>query len=90
MARSNAFNLLLGLIFIGVLLISSQVSARELAESTVAQDNAQVSGYGHGGYDHRHGGYGHRHGGYRNRHGHGGRHHGKPGHGGHPKTDVEN
>ncbi|XP_050219627.1 cold and drought-regulated protein CORA-like [Mercurialis annua] len=89
MARSNIFNLI-ALAFIGVLLIASLVSACELADNTVAQDNAQVSGYGHGRYDHGHGGYGHGHGGYRNGHGHGGRHRGRPGHGGHPKTEVEN
>ncbi|EEF33330.1 Glycine-rich protein DC7.1 precursor, putative [Ricinus communis] len=77
MAYSKTF-LLLGLAFAVVLLLSSQASARELAETVQTQENAQVHGHGDG---HGHGGYGHGH-------GHGG-HRGKPGHGGHPETEVE-
>ncbi|KAA8523617.1 hypothetical protein F0562_010040 [Nyssa sinensis] len=75
MASSKTL-LFLGLLFAVVLVISSEVSARELAETaqtqSVEMDNVEDSkfGYGHGhGKEHGHG------------HGHG---HGKPGHGGHP------
>ncbi|GAB4849705.1 hypothetical protein Ancab_004499 [Ancistrocladus abbreviatus] len=77
MANTKTF-LLAGLLIAVSLLISSEVSARELAETaqqtqTVEDKKAdQTDGYGHGGYGH--GGYGH--GGY----GHGGY-----GHGGHGK-----
>ncbi|KAB1215126.1 Glycine-rich protein [Morella rubra] len=92
MANSKAF-LLLGLVLAVVLVISSEVSAREVAETAQTQETVKPNtvesangeqldghGYGHG--------YGHGHG-----HGHGG----KPGHGGHPghgaageELEVEN
>ncbi|XP_030931569.1 glycine-rich protein DC7.1-like [Quercus lobata] len=71
MAYSKTF-LLLGLVFAVVLLVSSEVSARELAQETVQTDAVNKDKHGHHhGHDHRHG-----HG-----HGHGHGHHGKPGHG---------
>ncbi|KAG2682408.1 hypothetical protein I3843_11G190800 [Carya illinoinensis] len=76
MASSKVF-LLLGLAFAVVLLISSEVSARELAETTtqaVQTDSVEEAKYGGHGYGHE---YGHGH-------GHGKGHRGKPGHGGHP------
>ncbi|KAB1206886.1 hypothetical protein CJ030_MR7G008198 [Morella rubra] len=69
MANSKAF-LLLGLILAhALLLISSEVSAREL-EETEGANGEQLDRHGH---DHRHE--------HRHRHDH--EHHGKPGHG-HP------
>ncbi|KAM1807711.1 hypothetical protein ACFX11_030682 [Malus domestica] len=76
MASSRTF-LLLGLVF-AVLLLSSEISARELAETTAqtqdsvekACDCDQVQGHEHG-HDHGHGGQGgHGHGG-QGVHGHG-------------------
>ncbi|KAL0000704.1 hypothetical protein SO802_014485 [Lithocarpus litseifolius] len=67
MAYSKTF-LLLGLVFAVVLLVSSEVSARELAQETVQTDpvneDKHIFHHGHGH------GHGHSHG-----------HHGKPGHG---------
>ena len=74
MAYSKTF-LLVGLLFAVVLILSSEVSARDLAETSQTQvsvEDAKYGGYGHG-YGH---GKGH---GYQKGHGHG---HGKPGHGG--------
>ncbi|WKA12546.1 hypothetical protein VitviT2T_029921 [Vitis vinifera] len=73
MAYSKTF-LLIGLLFAVVLILSSEVSARDLAETsqTLSVEDAKYGGYGHG-YGH---GKGH---GYQKGHGHG---HGKPGHGG--------
>ncbi|RVW79880.1 hypothetical protein CK203_041340 [Vitis vinifera] len=75
MAYSKTF-LLIGLLFAVVLILSSEVSARDLAETSklvkVSVEDAKYGGYGHG-YGH---GKGH---GYQKGHGHG---HGKPGHGG--------
>ena len=72
MAYSKTF-LLVGLLFAVVLILSSEVSARDLAETSqteVSVEDAKYGGYGHG-YGH---GKGH---GYQKGHGHG-----KPGHGG--------
>ncbi|KAJ9672256.1 hypothetical protein PVL29_025749 [Vitis rotundifolia] len=83
MAYSRTF-LLLGLLFAVVLILSSEVSARELAEAANTQgsvEDAKHREHGHGhGHEHRHGHWGHRHG-----HGHG--HHGKHGHGGAGETE---
>ncbi|KAL6311059.1 hypothetical protein AAG906_011891 [Vitis piasezkii] len=71
MAYSKTF-LLAGLLFAVVLILSSEVSARDLAETSqteVSVEDAKYGGYGHG-YGH---GKGH---GYQKGHGHG-----KPGHG---------
>nr|ADD51188.1 phase change-related protein [Vitis cinerea var. helleri x Vitis riparia] len=72
MAYSKTF-LLVGLLFAVVLILSSEVSARDLAETSQTQvsvEDAKYGGYGRG-YGH---GKGH---GYQKGHGHG-----KPGHGG--------
>ncbi|XP_062159989.1 glycine-rich protein DC7.1-like [Alnus glutinosa] len=86
MGYSNTF-LLLGLVFAVVLLISSDVSARELAEAAQTQENVQtdaVEEAKHG--DHKHGhGHGHGHG----HHGHGGHGHGPPGHGAASETETD-
>ncbi|KAJ9672259.1 hypothetical protein PVL29_025752 [Vitis rotundifolia] len=71
MAYSKAF-LLLGLLCAVVLVLSSEMSARELAEA--AQTQGSVEEAKHWGHGHGHG-HGHRHG-----------HHGKPGHGGAAET----
>ncbi|TQD86426.1 hypothetical protein C1H46_028029 [Malus baccata] len=84
MASSRTF-LLLGLVF-AVLLLSSEISARELAETTPqTQDSIEKAGYqvqGHEhGHDHGHGRHGHDHGhrGHGHDHGHGGHGHGHDG-----------
>ena len=77
MAYSKAF-LLLGLLCAVVLVLSSEVSARELAEAAQTQGSVEEAkhwGHGHWGHGHGHG-HGHRHG-----------HHGKPGHGGAAETE---
>ena len=77
MAYSKAF-LLLGLLCSVVLVLSSEVSARELAEAAQTQGSVEEAkhwGHGHWGHGHGHG-HGHRHG-----------HHGKPGHGGAAETE---
>ncbi|XP_034679956.1 glycine-rich protein DC7.1-like isoform X1 [Vitis riparia] len=81
MAYSKAF-LLLGLLCAVVLVLSSEVSARELAEA--AQTQGSVEEAKHWGHGHWHGHWGHGDG-----HGHGHRHghHGKPGHGGAAETE---
>ncbi|XP_034679951.1 kininogen-1-like isoform X1 [Vitis riparia] len=90
MAYSKAF-LLLGLLCAVVLVLSSEVSARELAEAAQTQGSVEEAkhwghghGHGHWGHGHGHGHWGHGHG-----HGHGHRHghHGKPGHGGAAETE---
>ncbi|XP_048429238.1 cold and drought-regulated protein CORA [Pyrus x bretschneideri] len=88
MASSKTF-LLLGLVF-AVLLIFSEVSARELTETapTQTQESVEKATYGdhYHGYEHKHG-YGHGHGGHEHgygnwEHGHGYEHkHGKHEHG---------
>ncbi|KAJ9672262.1 hypothetical protein PVL29_025754 [Vitis rotundifolia] len=78
MAYSKAF-LLLGLLCAVVLVLSSEVSARELAEA--AQTQGSVEEAKHWGHGHGHGHWGHGHG-----HGHRHGHHGKPGHGGAAET----
>ncbi|KAJ9672261.1 hypothetical protein PVL29_025753 [Vitis rotundifolia] len=88
MAYSKTF-LLLGLLFAVVLILSSEVSARELAEAANTQgsvEDAKHWGHGHGhGHEHGHGHWGHGH-----EHGHGHGHgHGHHGHGGAGET-VEN
>ncbi|KAJ9672260.1 hypothetical protein PVL29_025753 [Vitis rotundifolia] len=87
MAYSKTF-LLLGLLFAVVLILSSEVSARELAEAanTRSVEDAKHWGHGHGhGHEHGHGHWGHGH-----EHGHGHGHgHGHHGHGGAGET-VEN
>ena len=81
MAYSKVF-LLLGLLCSVVLVLSSEVSARELAEA--AQTQGSVEEAKHWGHGHGHGHWGHGHG-----HGHGHRHghHGKPGHDGAVETE---
>ncbi|KAL6315118.1 hypothetical protein AAG906_035326 [Vitis piasezkii] len=77
MAYSKVF-LLLGLLCSVVLVLSSEVSARELAEAAQTQGSVEEAkhwGHGHWGHGHGHG-HGHRHG-----------HHGKPGHGGAAETE---
>ncbi|KAJ9672252.1 hypothetical protein PVL29_025747 [Vitis rotundifolia] len=80
MAYSKTF-LLVGLLFAVVLILSSEVSARELAETsqTLSVEDAKYGGYGHGyGHEKGHGGEkGHD---YGKGHGHGKPGHGKPGH----------
>ncbi|KAJ9672253.1 hypothetical protein PVL29_025747 [Vitis rotundifolia] len=81
MAYSKTF-LLVGLLFAVVLILSSEVSARELAETSQTQvsvEDAKYGGYGHGyGHEKGHGGEkGHD---YGKGHGHGKPGHGKPGH----------
>ncbi|KAF3961847.1 hypothetical protein CMV_013573 [Castanea mollissima] len=64
--------LLLGLVFAVVLLVSSGVSARELAQETVQTDAVNEAKHGdHHGHKHKHE-HEHKH---KHRHGHG--HHGK-------------
>ena len=81
MACSKVF-LLLGLLCSVVLVLSSEVSARELAEA--AQTQGSVEEAKHWGHGHGHGHWGHGHG---HRHGHRHGHHGKPGHGGAAETE---
>ncbi|MBL2376712.1 hypothetical protein ELJ17_30520, partial [Klebsiella pneumoniae] len=83
----------MGLLFAVVLILSSEVSARELAEAAHTQgsvEDAKSWGHGHGhGHEHEHGHWGHEHGhghGHGPGHGHG---HGHHGHGGAGET-VEN
>ncbi|GMP52303.1 hypothetical protein CsSME_00018181 [Camellia sinensis var. sinensis] len=76
MAYSKTF-LLLGLV-LAVLLISSAVSARELAETQENMQLKSVEEAKYGGH-----GYGYEHG---HEHDHG---HGHPGHGGHPRHGGE-
>ncbi|XP_056173325.1 cold and drought-regulated protein CORA-like [Syzygium oleosum] len=89
MASSKTI-VLFGLLFAIVLLISSEVSARELAQDTQSQESVEEANYGHGygpGYGHGGGGsYGHG-GGGRGGGGRGGGGHG--GHGGHPPEETE-
>ncbi|MBM5569903.1 hypothetical protein ELE31_27325, partial [Klebsiella quasipneumoniae] len=67
MAYSKAF-LLLGLLCAVVLVLSSEVSAREIAEAAQTQGSVEEAkhwghGHGHGHWGHGHGhGHGHRHG----------------------------
>ncbi|KAJ9672254.1 hypothetical protein PVL29_025748 [Vitis rotundifolia] len=80
MAYSKTF-LFVGLLFAVVLILSSEVSARELAETAetlINVEDEKHGGYGHG-HDHEKG-HGHNH-----EKGHG---HGEPGHGG-AGEDVE-
>ncbi len=97
MAYSKTF-LLVCLLFAVVLIMSSKVSARELAETAQTQGSVEDGygyGKGHGGYGKGHGGYGKGHGGGSGHgKGHGGGGHGKgKGHGhgkpGHGADDVE-
>ncbi|XP_034679952.1 kininogen-1-like isoform X2 [Vitis riparia] len=89
MAYSKAF-LLLGLLCAVVLVLSSEVSARELAEAAQTRSVEEAKHWGHG-HGHGHWGHGHGHGhwGHGHGHGHGHRHghHGKPGHGGAAETE---
>ncbi|XP_057993156.1 dormancy-associated protein 2-like [Hevea brasiliensis] len=89
MACSKTFLLLVGLAFAALLLISSEVSAREFAEAVQTKEstNVDINGFPAGkGHGHGHGcghGHGHGHGsghGHWKGHGHG--HRGKHGHGG--------
>ncbi|XP_059444718.1 glycine-rich protein DC7.1-like [Corylus avellana] len=86
MASSKTF-LLLGLVFAVVLLISSSVSARELAEAAQIQENVKTEAVEEANYgDHKHG-HGHGHGHHGHGHGHG--HHGHPGHGAADETETD-
>ncbi|XP_062170754.1 uncharacterized protein LOC133876484 [Alnus glutinosa] len=78
MGYSKTF-LLLGLVLAVVLLISSDVSAREFADAAQTQENMQTDSMEDKHHDHRHvHGHGHGHHGHGHGHHHG---HGHPGHG---------
>ncbi|GLT71668.1 hypothetical protein SLA2020_436680 [Shorea laevis] len=91
MGYSKTF-LLIGLVFVVVLLISFDVSARELAKAAQTQENVhndvvEEANYG----DHKHGhghGHGHVHGHGHHNHGYG-HGHGHPGHGGADENETE-